>query len=272
MEGNLKGLAESFGIGGLGTAPAYNIPDIINSRRLKKDIILKSWTNSRYQKGSNLIKYWDIDKPKWFMPSEWISKILPSKRFVADIDLQNIDSAIEELNSLISIDEEVSGLITVSVWMEEPGLSADIANYISKFIIDFIQVEQHREASKNKSFIRDQLMQAKNELSISEEELTEYRKAHPMALDTPDLQLGRGRLIRNVETNQAVYITLRQQYEMAKIEEARESLLVNILDIAESAVNKDRPKWKLVLLLCMILGGLSGVAITLIRNKLVPTS
>ena len=54
--GNLKGVAESFGFGGLGSSPTYNIPDIINSRRLKKDIVLKSWTNSFYPNGSNIIK------------------------------------------------------------------------------------------------------------------------------------------------------------------------------------------------------------------------
>ena len=39
--GEFQGLAKTFGIGGLGPAPSYNIPDIVNSRRLKKNIVLK---------------------------------------------------------------------------------------------------------------------------------------------------------------------------------------------------------------------------------------
>ena len=93
--GNLKGVAESFGFGGLGSSPTYNIPDIINSRRLKKDIVLKSWTNSLYPNGSNLIKYWGIDKPTWFAPGKWISKFLPSGGFSADPYHQHIETAIE---------------------------------------------------------------------------------------------------------------------------------------------------------------------------------
>ena len=115
-------------------------------------------------------------------------------------------------------------------------------------------MEQRREAEKNKSFIYDQQIQAKVELALSEEELTEFRKQHPIALDTPDLQLGRGRLIRNVEANQAVYITLRQQYEMAKIEEAKENLLVNILDVADPAVEKTKPKRTLIVILAFLSG------------------
>ena len=38
--GDFQGLAKSFGIGGLASAPTYNIPDVIKSRRLKKDLSL----------------------------------------------------------------------------------------------------------------------------------------------------------------------------------------------------------------------------------------
>jgi hypothetical protein len=138
--------------------------------------------------------------------------------------------------------------------MEDPRLAAGIANYIAEFVKDFISVEQHREAVKNKAFIYDQQMQAKEGLALSEEELTEFRKQHPIALDTPDLQLARGRLIRNVEENNAVSITLRQQYEIAKIEEAKENLLVSILDSAEPAVEKAKPKIILIVTLFMLCG------------------
>jgi uncharacterized protein involved in exopolysaccharide biosynthesis len=172
---------------------------------------------------------------------------------------------------LILVDEEVSGLITVSVLMEDPELAASIANYIAEFVKDFISVEQHREAVKNKAFIYDQQMQAKEELALSEEELTEFRKQHPIALDTPDLQLARGRFIRNIEENQAVYITLRQQYEIAKIEEAKENLLVNILDNAEPSVNKAKPKRKLIVLFVffasLFLSSLYQIININLRNK-----
>ena len=266
LGGNLKGVAESFGIGGLGSAPTYNIPDIINSRRLKKDIVLKTWVNSLYPNGSNLIKFWEIDKPTWFVPRKWISKLLPSGGFSADPYYQYIETAIEDLGELISVDEEVSGLITVSVLMEDPGLASGIANYIAEFVKDFISVEQHREAVKNKAFIYDQQMLAKEELALSEEELTEFRKQHPIALDTPDLQLARGRLTRNIEENQAVYITLRQQYEIAKIEEARENLLVNILDVAEPAVNKAKPRMILILLSSLALSMMGSILYVILKN------
>ena len=78
--GDFQGLAKSFGLGGLGAAPTYNIPDIIDSRRLKKDIVLKKWKTKKFPDGSNLIKYWELDKPKLFSPRKYISQFFKSKR------------------------------------------------------------------------------------------------------------------------------------------------------------------------------------------------
>ena len=264
--GNLRGLAESFGIGGLGAAPTYNIPDIINSRRLKKDIVLKTWDNSLYPNGSNLIKFWEIDKSIWFAPRKWISKLLPSGGFSADSYHKNIETAIENLGELILVNEETSGLITVSVLMEEPGLASGIANYIAEFVKDFISVEQHREAVKNKAFIYGQRMEAKKELALSEEKLTEFYKKNPLAQGNPELLLIEGRLIRNIEEKQAVYITLRQQYEIAKIEEAKENLSVNILDVAEPAVEKAKPKRILIVISAFMLSIFFSFLIAFFNN------
>ena len=65
---SIKGLAESYGLMGLGSAPTYNIPDIVLSRRIKKNIILSKWQSNAFPDSSNLIKFWEIDKPNKFSP------------------------------------------------------------------------------------------------------------------------------------------------------------------------------------------------------------
>ena len=64
----------------------------------------------------------------------------------------------------------------------------------------------------------------------------------------------RERLQSGVEENRAVYITLRQQFEIAKIDEAKERLLINILDTAEPAVKKAKPKRTLIVILSFLFG------------------
>ena len=256
LESNLEGIAETFGIKGLSPMPTYNIPDIINSRRLKKDIISLNWETNAYPDSSNLIQFWEIDKPKWVAPKKWLKNFLPENPYPAEPQSEFLENAMEKLDELITVEEEISGLIVVSVLMKDPGLAADITNYIAFFVKGFISNEQNKEAVKNKKFINNQMLMAKDDLANSESKLTDFFKQNPLPSGNPDLQLEQGRLTRDVEENQAVYITLRQQYEIAKIEVEKDRLLVNVLDIGEAAVKKSRPNRVLITLLSFF-GGLS---------------
>ena len=257
MFGDLSSVAKTFGVGGLATTPYYNIQDIINSRRLKKDIVLKEWDTKTFNYPVNLIKYWEIDKPSFFNPKKLLFKLLPINIIESDSLERFTHEAILELSDLISIKEDISGLITVSVLMEEPKLAADIANYIADFVKKFISYEQHREEVRNLDFVQNQTIIAKENLTISEQKWIEFKKDIPQSV-TPELRMKEQRLNSKIDENKAVYITLLQQLEIAKIDEAKESLLINILDIAEPAVEKSKPKRTFITLFMLFLGlGLS---------------
>lgn len=87
-----------------------------------------------------------------------------------------------------------------------------------------------------------------------------------MARDTPEIKMQRDRLTSSIEENRAVYITLRQQFEIAKIDEKKEKLLINVLDIAEPAIKKDKPKRTLIVLLSLFGGLMLAIPIALFRN------
>ena len=64
--------------------------------------------------------------------------------------------------------------------------------------------------------------------------------------------------MREVEIQTQVYITLQQQYELARIEEVKETPSVVILDNGIPASQKDKPKRKLIVILASILGLITG--------------
>jgi len=269
---SIKGLAESYGLMGLGSSPTYNIPDIVLSRRIKKNIILSKWRSNTFPDSSNLIKFWEIDKPNKFSPFiilDLLKPLFPSGNgFSTSADKIHLENAIEKLQRLIFVSEEQSGLIVVSVLMEDPNLASDITNYIADYVKDFISFEQEKEAIKQKEFIYSQMLSAKEDLSVSEFKLTNFIKKNPLALGNPDLQLEQGRLVREIEENQAVYITLRQQYEIAKIEAEEDKLFINILDTGDVAVRKSKPKRLLILLSSIMFGMMSSILFILNKNKL----
>jgi len=248
----LQGIAESFGLGGISSGQTFNVPDIINSQRLKKAVVMNQWENEKFSEQTTLIKYWELDKIKWYSIKPIITKLIPFFSDDRDPEKSQLFKGMEQLGDLITVAESGTGLIEVSVLMEEPQLAADIANYISDFVKDFVSYEQGKEAKRNLEFIKNQLINSKDDLEYSEKELTQFKEK--FSYTNPSLDEIRGRLKRNIESNLQVYITLRQQYELAKIEEARDLLMVTILDEAEAPVLKKKPQRKLIVIGGIITG------------------
>ena len=61
-------------------------------------------------------------------------------------------------------------------------------------------------------------------------------------------------MARDVEIQKGIYLTLKRQFELAKIEEARDLLMVTILDEAEAPVLKKKPQRKLIVIGGIITG------------------
>ena len=58
--GQAQTLAENFGIASLPSS-SYSIPDIIDSRSLKKEIVTKEWDNFKYNHFFTILSWeWDI--------------------------------------------------------------------------------------------------------------------------------------------------------------------------------------------------------------------
>ena len=261
----LSEYTETFGVS-MPTKSNYYIPDIIDSYSLKNEIVNKKWNSKKFPNKTNLIEYWEINDYSFLERIITYLKLNFNNNFF-DKDLYDLNKAINKLDKLISVNEAYSGLIEVEVLFEEPQLSADIANYISQYVINFVNKEQKTFARKTKTFTEERFKIAENELIDSEDKLTDFRKEYPLINDTPELQLLRLRLARNVEVNQEVYITLRNQLEIAKIEESKERLFINILDKAYPSIKKEHPKIFLLLFIFSFLGFLSGSLYYIVMNN-----
>ena len=83
----------------------------------------------------------------------------------------------------------------------------------------------------------------------------QYQKDNYLEIETdPVKQLEMARLYRQVEGNQQVYITLKQQLETTKIEEVKESDYVVILDPPEVPLIRFKPNKRNMVIFAGILG------------------
>ena len=153
---DFKDAIESFGFESSNSENNFYIPDIIESRRLKKEIVYKEWNTSKSSNAINLIDYWELTDTNIF------SKIIlliknTFNSYDYNSKLKYEEEAVQLLDDLIYVDEKNSGLIEVIVLMDEPQLAADIANFISEYVVRYVGEEQKVFARKTKVFLKKML-------------------------------------------------------------------------------------------------------------------
>lgn len=267
--GQLKGIAASFGFNIGGAETAFHIPDIVNSRRLRTTLLHHQWNSREYEQPVDLITYWEINDTSGFSlnPMVWIKALLSSGGGKRNDYLKWEDRGLRKLEKRISVRETKSGLVVVKLWMEEPRMAADIVNYFYEAILDYTVNVHNMHARLNREFIERRLEEVKGELKYAEEELKEFRERNRKVIDSPELLLVQERLIRDVKIQTEIYITLQQQYELARIEEVKETPSVVFLDEARPAVKKDKPRRKQLVIMAFMLGLIISPVVVVTRHQ-----
>ncbi len=258
----LQGMASMFGMNMGAGESTFHIPDIIDSRTLQTKIIYKKWDTGMLNLQVDLITYWKINNENKFSinPLNWFSKSEDN------MNLKWESSALEKLSERISVKEDKTGLIKVDVLMEEPELSAQISNFVYEAVVEFTNMNHIEAAKLNRGFIQERQGEVKEILINAENKLKEFRSKNRKVMDSPQLQLELERLMRDVEIQTQVFITLQQQFELARIEEVKETASVVVLDKGFPSVDKDTPKRKLIVILCILMGGFFGIFFVFIKR------
>jgi uncharacterized protein involved in exopolysaccharide biosynthesis len=244
-------MAAQMGMAGSSTLDAnYNIPDVVKSRTLSEQIVGHEWEIEGFNTKVDLVEYfdtfWKVDKPDWVQTKDdefiwgnrklyYYSEIIANKRIDVDANIK-------------------TGLITVSVLMEDPKLARDIANFISVFVANWVNDTQKASIKKNLDFINERAAVLGEELQDAENEFKKFRETNRNILNSPDLQLELQRLQRQVTIKQEVYLTMIKQREINQIEENKSADVIRILDKAIERTKSEVPNTKLTLAITLLLG------------------
>ena len=250
--GKMAGMAAQFGIsvpgGSGGSKMVY--PEIIKSRTLAKKMLMKKFDSVEYGKNQLLLK------------------LLTYKDKEPDVGRDTlIIHGTEAFIGLVSVSENIkTSIMTISVDASEPKLAADIATAL----IDELDAHQKqfntKQAAKKRIFIQERIKDVNVDLVRAEESLKDFRIQNRKYVDSPSLLLEFERLLREVEVQKQLYITLKQEFEMAQIEEVEESDILHILDSPEIPLERSKPNRSLMVVLSGILGLGMGAALGFIRN------
>ncbi len=133
-------------------------------------------------------------------------------------------------------------ILSVTVTMPEAQLSADVSNKLAQSLDLYIRTQRKSNATEQSFYLEKRTGQVKDSLTNAENMLKKFREQNRITAQSPNLLLEQGRLMRNVEILQTVFVELTKQLEIAKIDKIKDAPVLNIKEYANNPVKKAGPK------------------------------
>jgi uncharacterized protein involved in exopolysaccharide biosynthesis len=152
-----------------------------------------------------------------------------------------------------------TSIVTVKAELPLPDLAAAVANRLVAYLNDFNTQTRQSQARERRKFTEQRVGASQEDLREAEEALKRFYQANRSWQQSPQLVFEEGRLRRQVELRQELHLTLRREYETARIEEVNDTPVITVIDPAVAPQRKSSPKRMLWALLAFALSGVFGV-------------
>lgn len=244
--GGLAALASLAGVsvGSSGEDASAYLADIVKSGDLAALVLDHSWLTSDASSDSSkkvtLEALWEIETDSTI--PNWEAK----KR-------TSLLKKLREESYIQFSQDKKTGVITLTTEFEDPRVAFDANVFLFQELNHTLVNKMNSKAKGNRQFIESRLTEVKQDLARSENVLRAYKERNRLRLDPGDV-LEENRLQRDVLINQEVMIQLQKQYEMAKIEEAKDLPVLDIIDSPRMPVEKSRPKRRMMVMLGLLVG------------------
>jgi tyrosine-protein kinase Etk/Wzc len=217
-----SGLAQLAGVSVPGSEISRLYPIILSSETVLKPVIEAKYKSMRYPDSVDLIQYFELKKPR---------------------REENVDQALRDLKDMMSTSYETkTSTVVVSLEMSESQLAADVLNETIRQLDLFMRLRRINTAAEQRKWINSRLEEVERELRSAEDALKVFRERNRRVADSPELLLSQERMLREIKVKSTIYEELKKQFELAKIEEIKNTSIVNVLDPARAPVRKERPK------------------------------
>ena len=176
--------------------------------------------------------------------------------------VRTLEEAIEAAHGIPRVSQNPEGLLQIKVQDADPKMAADIANFYVEQLDRLVTQFGTATAGRQRRFIEEQIARTEKDLRMAEENLRQFQEgnrafllgdmANSMKLPgtrVPKVGLDLARLSRDVKVQETVSTVLTQQLQQAKIAEAQDTPVVQVLDRAIPALHKSGPRIKLKMML-----------------------
>lgn len=253
----LSSLASLAGVSVGQGSPTGVYQNLLTSEAVLYPMIYAKYKTEEFKDSVNLIQYFKV-KPDESLPA----------------NLRDRDMFLKEFESLaksrITTDlDKMTNILTISVKMPEAGLSSDVVNNIVTSLDSYIRTKRKSFATDQMEYIQKRMVQVQDSLADAENKLKNFREQNRVVVQSPELMLEQSRLTRNVEILNAVFVELSKQSELAKIDQIKDTPIVNVRDYAKNPIVKAGPKRLVTLITILFLSVLFSGLYFMIRENLI---
>lgn len=239
--GSLAGLAGKFGVTGAGESddsPDF-FAEVLGSRELMEATLLSRFAVTRDGRTDSLA-------------------LLQLLNVSGDSERERLERGVRKLAKRTSTDVNVqTGVVTLSVELAPPPLSADVANRMITLLNEFNLRRNQERTHAQTQFLEQRLTDAAAALHTAEEQQLAFLQ-HNRSFSDPLLTYEANRLSRQVQIRQDLYLTLERQYEDARMQEERDTPVLTLVDRAVPPVRKSSPHRALLTLAALFVGALGA--------------
>lgn len=176
-------------------------------------------------------------------------------------DARSVERIKRELRTKIVTAKDLrSGSLRFEYTHRDPDFAAFVLNTVLDNLDTYFRESSGVEAREHRQLIESRISAVGAEVELVENELKEFRIANRAVASSPLLALEEGRLLRQVEIKNRVYLELAGQLEVARIREAGSVTVIKVLDRATRPQDKSWPRRSAFVLasVCLIGGAYIG--------------
>tara|TARA_Y100000590_G_scaffold346139_1_gene396302 strand:- start:63502 stop:64941 length:1440 start_codon:yes stop_codon:yes gene_type:complete len=251
--GAFSGIASQFGIGAQQSSQGADLsspslfPELVNSRVFANRIMKTNFYTDKYNRAMPFIDIITSNEKK----SEADEAIIKQKAISIFQDMVNFES------------EGTLSVLTVKA--AEPEFAKELNLAVLNELQKLNRLFKRQSVSEKITFINNRIKTVDTDLKKSEQGLKLFRERNRQ-LTSPALLLQEERLIREVEIQKGIYLTLKQQLELSKIEEVQKGSVIQVLDSPEAPLDPSNKNLKTSLFLSSFLGVVIGIMFGFIRK------
>jgi len=184
-----------------------------------------------------------------------------------DSPADSLDKARRYLRRHVSVDlDRETGVVTLAVRLPDPRVAAEAAGTFLDALNQFNADRRQSQARERRKFVEQRIADSDHELRQAEDTLRHFYEANRQFQSSPALVFQEHRLQARVNLLTEVALTLRREYEQARIEEVNDTPVLTIVAAPQVPPRRSFPQRRATVIAAAAASLALGVALALLAE------